>query len=226
MIVRKKQTILVILILGIVFLFLPSCSAKEKGSMQNQEKKVDTPDRPQHLQKDKIHTFGEVVSLAEPTNQDPGRIGAEYTVRAAKFFDNYKEAEIDENQLIKDGEVHYDLNTESPSDFDISDAGFLLCDITVKNIKSESMNITSITLVCMEEDGNELKMVGFPAYFDKPDEVKDKRDYYNFYLPAGQSMDAKVGWWVDLQQCKKENLYLVYNYGGDQEFQQYWELNL
>ena len=42
-------------------------------------------------------------------------------------------------------------------------------------------------------------MVGYPAYFSKPEEVEDSTDYYNFNLPADQSIDAKVGWWVDLE---------------------------
>lgn len=221
MTVTRKKCLSLIVTLGMCFA-VTACSSLEAHG----EKKTVEPERPQQVQEDKMHGFEEAVPLLDPTPQDPKRIGAEYTIKSAALYDTPEEAGLDRDQLLTGEEQCYDLVTEMPSPLDVSKAGFLLCDISIKNIYSEYMNITVLSLVHRMDDDQELKLVGYPAYFAKPEEVEDSADYYNFYLPVNQSMDAQVGWWVDLEQCKKENLYLMFNHGGDKEYQEYWELGL
>lgn len=77
----------------------------------------------------------------------------------------------------------------------------------------------------MNEEGK-LGWTGYPAYFSMPEEARDDSDGYNYFLPVGQSMEAKVGWWIDMEQCKKENLYLSLNHGSEESLEAYWELKL
>lgn len=221
MTVTRKDILSLIITLGICFTMTACSSLGVRG-----EKRTMEPERPQRVQEDKIHEFGEAVPLLNPTPQDPKRIGAEYTIKSATLYNTPEEAGLDRNHLLTGEEQRYDLATEMPSPLDVSKTGFLLCDINVKNIYSEYMNITALTLVHRMDSEQKLKMVGYPAYFAKPEAVEDSTDYYNFNLPVNQSMDAQVGWWVDLEQCKKENLYLMFNHGGDKEYQEYWELGL
>lgn len=225
MAVNRKKIILTIVTIGAVCIFTSACS-KIGNIGQFSKENGESNERPQRLQEDKLHSLGEAALLADPTKQNPQLKGAEYTVHTAALYENPEAAGIDTSQVLTGGDTHYDLETGEPTEPDVSKADFFLCDVTIKNIRLEYMNITDLSFVCALEGSEELKMVGYPAYFSKPEEVEDSTDYYNFNLPADQSIDAKVGWWVDLEECRKESLYLMFNYGGDKEYQEYWELDL
>ncbi len=225
MAVNRKKKILTIVIIGAVCIFTSACS-KIGNIGQFSKENGESNERPQRLQEDRLHSLGETALLAAPTKQNPQLKGAEYTVHTAALYENPEAAGIDTSQILTGGDTHYDFETGEPTEPDVSKAAFFLCDVTIKNIRLEYMNITALSLVCLLEGSEELKMVGYPAYFSKPEEVEDSTDYYNFNLPADKSIDAKVGWWVDLEECRKENLYLMFNYGGDKEYQEYWKLDL
>lgn len=229
----KKLTsaITILGIIGVVCLciFLSACSQSGKGGKKTKEDlKNTTQDIPQTLQESKVHSLGETASLEVPTPQNPKNIEAQCTVKAAKLYKTPEEAGIDKTKVLTDGDLHYDLKTDMPTSLDVSKANFLLCDIVIKNIHMDlgDSNITKLSLVCLLPDKKELKLVGLPAYFSDSIDELDGSQYYEFQLPVGQTMDAKVGWWVDLKECKKEDLYLMYNYRGDKDRQQYWKLGL
>lgn len=248
MLINRKVSVLSMVIMGLfcICVFLPGCSKstnvksleKEGNSTKKEvsntgkqlrgvdEKPVETLDRVQTLQKDKVHPLGEKAFILLPSNQDMNE--AECTVHAAKLYRTPEDAGINRNQVLAEGSLHYDMETDMPTSFDVSKASFLLCDIGIKNINLNptDTNITLLSLVCLTLDGKELKLVGLPAYFSESIDVPEGSKYYHFELPADQNMDAKVGWWVDPEQCKKENLYLMYNYRGMEKIQQYWDLEL
>lgn len=225
--VKNKKFLALIIAFGFACLPLTACSLIGNDAQKNFGKGEEVaPYRPQHLQKDKLHSLRESAPFAHPTNQNKKAVGAEWTVKTATLFKNPQEAGISMDEVLTDNETHYDLQTGEPSGVDLSKSSFLLCDITIKNISSEYMNITDLSLVYLPERDKELKLVGLPAYFFKPKEVEDSTDYYNFKLPVDKTVDTKVGWWVNLEECKKENLYLMFSYGGDSEYQQFWNLNL
>ena len=126
------------------------------------------------------------------------------------------------------GDLLYDMDTEMPVPLDTSKVSFLLCDVKIKNINLDldQLNITALDVVCLTADGNELRHTGLPAYFSEASDELSGQKYYDYELSAGQSMDAKIGWWIDLGQCKKENLYVMYNFGGDLDTQRLWKLDL
>ena len=167
-------------------------------------------------------TFG-VPNEPEPRKNRGGMYG-QYSYKTPG------EAGIDETQVSTEGDIHFDFDiaTDIPPSFDVSKANFLVCDIRMKNINftSDDMNITMLSLVYLMPDEQELKLVGYPAYFSESIDILGNPNYYHFELPVDQSMDAKLGWWVDLEQCKKENLYVMYNHGGMEEIQQCWKLEL
>lgn len=227
---RKRVLMIIIAIIGIVCLcfFLSSCS-KGRSKEQNFGKGAEkTPKRTQYLQKENVHALGNTAPYGEPTNQNPKNIGLEFTVKTAKLFKSAEEAGIDGKQVLRSNDCHYDIKMGVPVPFDVSKANFLLCDVSVKNINTQDMNITALSLVYLTPDKKDLKLVGFPAYFSKSKSGSDieNPDYYHFELPVRESMDTKIGWWVDLSECKKENLYLMLNYRGVKKLQQYWELGL
>lgn len=226
--VSVRKAILVIVVIGFCVLGT-ACSGngKDKGQTSG-EKSEETKGEPQFLQKDKVHSLEEMVSLVYPTNQQPKRIGAECSVKTAKLLKTPEEAEIDSDQVLTGNDLHYDINTSVPTTLNVSKSSFLLCDVNIKNIDltSDDMNITMLSLVYLMPEKKELKMVGLPAYFSESVGEENGIDYYHFKLPVNQSMDAKIGWWVNLEECKKENLYLAYAFGGEKELQQYWGLGL
>lgn len=192
------------------------------------EKPDEEPDWGQAMPWDKVLPLRETKALVNPTNNNPERVGIECAVNAAELYKTPKEAGLDDVHVLTDGSLCYDIETSSPRSLDVSKASFLLCDIGIKNISLDvsEQNITSLSLVCLTLDEKELKLVGLPAYFSESVDVKDGSKYYHYELPADQSVDAKVGWWVDLEQCKKENLYVMYNFRGDEKIQCIWELDL
>lgn len=219
--------------LACVCILLSACSSNTKVNSLGEiiglgKKWGEMPDQVQTLQNDKVHSLGETALLAFPTNQNPERIGAECAVNMAELYKTPGEAGIDETQVKTEGDLHYDFVTETPTFFDVSKANFLLCDIGIKNINltSDDMNITMFSLVYLMPDEKQLRLVGFPAYFSESIDMLGNPRYYHFELPIDQSMDAKLGWWVDLEQCKKENLYVMYNHRGEEKIQQFWKLEL
>lgn len=181
------------------------------------------------FQKDKVVGLGETEPLYFPTNDNPERIGIECTVNAAKLYNTPEEAGLDGTQVRTDaGDLLYDMDTEMPVPLDTSKVSFLLCDVKIKNINLDldQLNITALDVVCLTADGNELRHTGLPAYFSEASDELSGQKYYDYELSAGQSMDAKIGWWIDLGQCKKENLYVMYNFGGDLDTQRLWKLDL
>lgn len=228
MISKKRKLILIIA--SIISLCVLVWGFIEKNTEMNRSKEDggDIQNQIQYLQEDKMHKLGETVLFEQPTKQNPKRIGAEYNVKKAKIFKNLEQAGIDRKEVLVEADTHYDLVNNMPSKLNVEEASFLLCDIVIKNISLEYMNITDISLVCLVENKGqkEVKLVGLPAYFFKPKNVEDPMDYYSYRLPINESMDAKIGWWIDMEECKEEGLYLMLNYGGDKKLQQYWKLNL
>ncbi len=181
------------------------------------------------FQEDKVLQLGETEQLGFPTNENPEKIGIECAVKTAKLYQTPEEAGLDGIQVRTEGDLLYDIETELPVvSLDTSKLSFLLCDVNIKNINLDlgEQNITMLGVACLTPDGKELRELGLPAYFSESVDTKDGSHYYNFELPAGQSMDAKVGWWIDLEQYKKENLYVIYNFGGDLDIQRLWKLDL
>ncbi len=228
MFISRKKIFLTVGIMGLFcsFFLLSACSGKGKGS----EKAIEEENNPQSLGKDNVYALGETVSLVGPTPQDPNMVVMECAVNAATLYDKPEAADIDSTQVLTSPDCHLDLKTETAAPFDFSKAHFLLCDITIKNIHMGlgDTNITALSLVYLLPDTKELVAVAvLPAYFSKTQGSDvNASDYFHYKLPVGQSMDAKIGWWVDLDECKKENLYVMYNYGGDKKFQQAWKLDL
>ncbi|MDD3278165.1 MAG: DUF5027 family lipoprotein [Lachnospiraceae bacterium] len=222
----RVKTAVVVLSCLCVFMYGCSPNVTGKGNPLN-EKTEETPYKPQLLRKGQVHSLGEMAPLEDPTIQNPKAIGAECTVKTAQLFETPEAAGISEEQVKTDGEIHYDIKTERPTDLDVSKAQFLLCDLKFKNInmRLDDLSITQMTLVYLTPDTEELKRVGFPVYFSESIDLNGPK-YYDFELPAGESKDMKVGWLVDLEECKKENLYLMYNYNGEEKIQESWALGL
>lgn len=235
MFVSRKRIVLTMGMVGLICgcILLSACSKNGKGITQNSEddsgKAIKTQDNPQSLGKDNVHALGEMASLLDPTPQNPNMVGMECTVKAAALYDKPEAANIARTQVLTSGDCHLDLKTGMPAPLDFSKVHFLLCDVTIKNIHTGlgDTNITALSLVYLLPDTKKLVSVAvLPAYFSKSQSDVNASDYFHYKLRVGQSMDAKIGWWVDLDECKKENLYVMYNYGGDKKFQQAWKLDL
>lgn len=227
MFVSIKKIIMAVAMVGLCSCFLLACSGNGKDA--NGGKAIKTQDDSQYLGKNNVHTLGEKVSLVSSTPQDPNTVKMECTVKAATLYDKPEAANIARTQVLTSEDCHLDLKTGMGTPLDFSKVHFLLCDITIKNIHigSGDTNITDLSLVYLLPDTKKLvKVAALPAYFSKSQSDVNASDYFHYKLPVGQSMDAKIGWWVDLNECKKENLYVMYSYGGDKKYQQAWKLGL
>lgn len=181
------------------------------------------------LLQDKVLQLGETEPLCFPTTDDPERIGIECTVNSAKLYNTPEEAGLEEAELLTDEDLLYDIETRMPAlPVDTSKLSFLLCDVSIKNINLDlgELNITELQVAGLMPDGKELRSTGLPAYFSEAADEKDGPKYYHLDIPAGQSADVKIGWWIDLEQYKKENLYVTYNLGGIIYIQRFWKLDL
>lgn len=181
------------------------------------------------LLQDKVLQMGETEPLCYPTKDDSERIGIECTVNAAKLYNTPEEAELDKAEVLTEGDLLYDIETEAPvSPLDTSKLSFLLCDVSIKNVNLDlgELNITDLQVAGLKPDGKELRSTGLPAYFSEAADEMGGPKYYHLDIPAGQSVDAKIGWWIDLEQYKKENLYVTYNLGGVIYIQRFWKLDL
>lgn len=181
------------------------------------------------LLQDKVLQLGETEQLCFPTIDDPERIGIECTVNAAKLYNTPEEAGLEEAELLTDTDLLYDIETRLPvSPLDTSKLSFLLCDVSIKNINLDlgELNITELQVAGLKPDGKELRSTGLPAYFSEAADEVGGPKYYHLDIPTGQSVDVKIGWWIDLEQYKKENLYVTYNLGGIIYIQRFWKLDL
>lgn len=206
------------------------------GAFSNQDKmaKVGKPlERPEEylpIDKNKLHQLGETVLTLYPDKPGSPYASMEYTMKTAVLYEQPEDAGIDMNQVLVTGDLVYDLETGIPETApDVSKLSFLLVDVVIRNPGREYQNITELDVVCRMDEEGKLGWTGYPAYFSMPEEARDELDAYNYHLPVNESMEAWVGWWIDMEQCrKKENLYLALNHGSEEGLgiEAYWELNL
>lgn len=189
---------------------------------------IDVSEKVQLDQK-KVYDFGETVASTEAIEGNPQNIGLEYTFSKAAVFESPEEAGIKREQMNQ-GAESYNLSTGEPEFQDVDDCSMLLCDFEVKNINhvnKDMLNITELYLVyCIPED-EEVKLTGYPVYFSKSKSFESgDSHYYSFELIKGQSVNAQIGWLVDLRKLEKRNLFLCIGFEGDEEYRQYIQLNL
>lgn len=172
--------------------------------------------------------MGETVEAFELRGEAVPHHILNYELTDAKLYSSPEEAAIQREQMVNasfynlpsgDGEIVYK---------DIAEFSLLVCDINIKNIDAEYLNIAALSLIYMEPDSKETKCITDPCYFSKSISIDEPNnsDYFHYELSKGDSMDAKVAWVVDTDVYDKNNFYLCTSYGGDESVVKYIKLDL
>ena len=100
----------------------------------------------------------------------------------------------------------------------------LILDVTVTNVNSEDCNISIFQLVEKGKD-NEVIWIGSPCYYSEGKDVESSK-YYHFPLLPAQSVNMKIGWYINPDDCDLGKIYLTDNLNGGEEYTSYVNLKL
>jgi hypothetical protein len=170
----------------------------------------ETPSKQEFLDGNKIFDIGEAVTATDAIPENPDNPGIQYTARKAQLWSSPEEAGISREQM-QERQESYNLSTGEPEFWTIDDSGFLLCDVNLKNmndLNARDAHIGALSLVNVAPSTKEVTLVGYGVYFSKSKNDPKGDRFQHYALPKGKSMDAQVGWLVDLKQYNPKNLYL------------------
>lgn len=191
------------------------------GLTEDQAQQVVVP--PEQLGK-----MGESIGAMEVRDGNAVPEALFYTINKATMFDNFEMAGIEPDamgSLLTDEDLTDENGELKPS------VKFLLIELTVQNVSADAeRNITDLRILSVETGSLSDKNTeasffevypSTPAFFSNPTGKRvgdDWKEYYDYKLPAGQSKNLKVGWYVDTEQYDEQNLYLTFDYD---EYQKY-----
>ena len=228
----KKKTHIFVMPITVLAICLTACSQKNKketygeygkGSSDILQEEIKIDERA-----DSVYFLGEIVEAFELRGEAVPHHILNYELTDAKLYSSPEEAAIQRDQMVNasfynlpsgDGEIVYK---------DVAEFSLLVCDINIKNIDAEYLNIAALSLIYMEPDSRETKCITDPCYFSKSISIAepDNSDYFHYELSKGDSMDAKVAWAVDTDVYDKNNFYRCTSYGGDESVVKYIKLDL
>lgn len=142
-----------------------------------------------------------------PANQMVEFNGAEYTLQRAQLLPTSEQAGISSQQLLPIDPIIDQNGTVIEQD--PAKLHFLLCDITVKNVDADIMDISMFSVVYAPSDQSTIVSMGLPAYFSHP---KNSDAPYQYRLGKGQSMEVQIAWLVDAEHFPSADLYLALNF--------------
>lgn len=208
-------SILCVCVLASVLVGCASLKGKITGSGQTGGKPAGTVVLANRsITKKQTKRVGEPFDAMSLRNKNDKYVLWECTVQKAKLYSKPSEAGIDTNKLIQ---CDYYKNPDDPKTIPTSvsaDSMMLLCDIEIKNIADDQPNVTELTLVSKNSKGD-AEIVAFPNYFSQPENPKTK--YYSLNLAKGSTKTVQVGWYINLNDFKKESLYLAMGYDTGME---------
>lgn len=174
--------------------------------------------------KKKVNHLGEKIKIAQPTARDDKNIGYESVVQKAIIVNTPAEEGITTDKLLA---ASYYKTQEEPISIEVeksAESNMVLCDLDITNINVDEHNISTFSLVS-EDEKKEMQLVGYPTFFSNA-QSSDSSKYYHFTLLRGQTLSVRIGWYIDLDDYERENLYLAANFGGDEDYVSYIKLEL
>ncbi len=166
------------------------------------------------ITKERTKQIGETFDAMGLKNENDTFVRLECTVKKAKLYNKPSEAGIDTDKLIQ---CDYYKKADEPELIPASisaDSTMLLCDIEIKNIADDEPDATEFTLVSKNSKGD-AEIVAYPNYFSQPENADTQ--YYHFHLAKGSTQTVQVGWYLNLNDFKKENLYLATGFDSSSE---------
>ncbi len=171
-----------------------------------------------YLKEARMFKLGDTVTTKSSSLKNSGAVGFEYIIKNVQLFETPLQAGIKQEQL-REAEYYSSLDQpQMKSIEEIQKNNMLIIEVTLTNINEENdPNITFLTLV-EEANDKELFLLGYPSYFSETisTDAFDSK-FYHFNLLKGQSMTAKIGWYVDSKTINEKCLYLASNFGGEGE---------
>lgn len=248
MIKFNKRVATRIVTVFLMSLSITACASTEKplSDTQSQEENVTEtekskqtvtvardPNAPAEPEKNDVASgqmaeMGEAVSEIDVQEEGIVPDAMVYTINKAEQFTDYVQAGISKDELnpVVEGDVLDEQGNLK------SGVKLIVVEMTIENIcVGAERNITSFSLLCAdsaEDISDDTDVIDFfeapiPVYFSNPNgqrEGDNWKDYYFYNLPAGQSKNVKVGWYIDTDQFDLSKLYLVYNRYND-EYKKY-----
>jgi len=165
---------------------------------------------------EQVHSIGNKFSLmwGEETEQ------YEITVNNVDFFDSMDDigGSIADTRIDRESmeRYYYDLGSNSF----IDGRKLVVADITIKNKSVPALDDEhNIGIVSIRDFG--YKICEDAVYFsDHPEQVTSS-NYYHYILPIGESKTVKVGWVINMNDYKAEDLYLIFGMGTEDRLKQY-----
>ena len=186
-------------------------AAEEPSEIGVSEITEDTFAAPEYeLSDGTVRAFGEEISAAGVDKGELVENGKTYVFTDAELFDSPSAAGISSSAMT--AYINPDFLDENG---DVRDGvRFLLVDLEIRNnaLPSE-MGISDLELNYCEQSGEGLSVRSFyplsdPVYFSN---AGAGDAYYHYKLPVGETMSARVGWYVDLTKYDKSSLFLIFN---------------
>jgi hypothetical protein len=157
-----------------------------------------------------VRAYGEEISAAGVDKGELVENGKTYVFTDAELFDSPSAAGISSSAITT--YIDSDFLDENGNVRD--GVRFLLVDLEIRNnaLPSE-MGISDLELNYCEQRGENLSVRAFyplpyPVYFSN---AGAGDAYYHYTLPVGETMSARVGWYVDLTKYDKSSLFLIFN---------------
>lgn len=129
------------------------------------------------------------------------------TVLKAECYSKYSDAEIPTEDYIECESFDF-FNAGLVKIEDADNYSLILCDVCIENVNDlEDFNITNLNLVTVDDQGV-VANISYPCYFSAG---FDEEKAYHCEILQGDSINAQVGWLVDLAHYDLTSLWLQVN---------------
>lgn len=175
------------------------------------------------IEEEQIHHIGEEIARVCPTMENEENVSMNYMIEKVTMVSDFEEIGIREEQVMASIEYIKNGDFMTITSEDMKKNPMLILDIKITNVNEEDPNISTFTLV--KRKGDEIEQFTSPCYYSLGKDIKEE-EYYHFSLEKGDTTDVRVGYYIDKEEERLEDVMLTDNYGGDDEITNYVDLGL
>ena len=201
--------------IALILISITGCSKISKGKGKTIEQKY-------YVNQEREVQLGDIVEKKEPLQGNEENISIRYTVNQATLYNNPTEASVRKEEIMPI--IEYPKSGVLVSVDEAMNSPMLILDVMVTNVNSEDCNISIFQLVEKGKD-NEVIWIGSPCYYSEGKDVESP-EYYHFPLLPAQSVNMKIGWYINPDDCDLGKIYLTDNLNGGEEYTSYVNLKL
>lgn len=227
---RKTCKMITIMLSGVLVVSMMGCSSKSENYGKGKDEPIE---RTYQITDKHSYQIGDKVEKILPLPENEKNVSIRYVVNDAKIYANPTEAGIAQEQIIPKIEYQKRMleGGDSVTREEAMKSPFVLVDITITNVNDKEPNVSVFSLVSKkekenEEDKEDLMIIGTPCYYSQAKEEMESQKYWDFSLLPGESTTMKIGWYVNLEDCTPESIFLTDNLYGDEKWTGYVDLGL